>query len=261
MITLVKFGGSLITDKTVASSFRKDVVERLAQELKAAFAAQPEMKLILGNGSGSFGHVEAKKYNTINGVISTDEWRGFTKVAAVASEIGQYVSETLVAADMPVFRVQPSASVIAADGAIQSMALGPIQDGLEHGLVPLVHGDVAFDQVRGGTVVSTETVFTYLCKQLPVERILLLGTEDGVYDMEKHTIEHITSANLDTYREALGGSGGVDVTGGMFTKVMDMLALASARPGLQVRVMSGTTPGLLTQALLGESQPGTLITA
>ncbi|MCA9896362.1 MAG: hypothetical protein KC615_25450, partial [Anaerolineae bacterium] len=135
-----------------------------------------------------------------------------------------------------------------------------IQTALANGLVPLVHGDVAFDQIRGGTITSTETIFTYLAKNLPVERILLLGTEDGVYDVEKRTINHITSENLDAYRAALGGSGGIDVTGGMLTKVMDMLTLASIRPGLQVRVMNGTEPGLLTSALLYKSSPGTLIT-
>jgi len=260
MITLVKFGGSLITDKNVASSYRQAVVERLAQEIQAARTANPNMQLIIGNGSGSFGHVEAAKYGTMAGVESAEDWLGFTKVATVASEIGQYVAQTLAAADIPVLRVQPSASVIARDGVIQAMALDNIQTALTRGLVPLVHGDVAFDHVRGGTITSTETVFSYLAKHLPVERILLLGTEDGVYDAEKHTISHITAENLESYRAALGGSGGIDVTGGMLTKVMDMLTLASVRPGLQVRVMNGTVPDLLTNTLLYESSPGTLIT-
>ena len=260
MITLVKFGGSLITDKNVASSYRQAIVERLAQEIQAARTANPNMQLIIGNGSGSFGHVEAAKYGTMAGVESAEDWLGFTKVAAVASEIGQYVAQTLSAADIPVLRVQPSASVIARDGLIQAMALDNIQTALTRGLVPLVHGDVAFDHVRWGTITSTETVFSYLAKHLPVERILLLGTEDGVYDAEKRTISHITAENLESYRAALGGSDGIDVTGGMLTKVMDMLTLASVRPGLQVRVMNGTVPDLLTNTLLYKSSPGTLIT-
>lgn len=260
MFTLVKFGGSLITDKTTASSYRRAVVERLAKEIQAARTTNPTIKLIIGNGSGSFGHMEAAKYGTMAGVESAEDWLGFTKVATVASEIGQYVAQTLSAADIPVFRVQPTASAIARDGVIQAMALDNIQTALAHNLVPLVHGDVAFDQVRGGTIISTETVFTYLAKNLPVERILLLGTEDGVYDADKRTISHITSANLESYRAALGGSGGIDVTGGMLTKVMDMLTLASIRPGLQVRVMNGTVPNLLTKVLLYENSPGTLIT-
>ena len=65
MLTLVKLGGSLITDKRVEKSFRRDVVKRLADEIAAARAVDPELKLLIGHGSGSFGHFAAKRANTL----------------------------------------------------------------------------------------------------------------------------------------------------------------------------------------------------
>ena len=78
-------------------------------------------------------------------------------------------------AGVPIWRIQPSASLIAQDGIPQSMAVQAIHTALANGLVPLVYGDVALDTMRGGTIVSTESLFTYLAQVLPVTKIVLVG--------------------------------------------------------------------------------------
>jgi isopentenyl phosphate kinase len=260
MLTFVKLGGSLITDKRVEKGFRPDAAARVAAEVAAALAKQPDLRLLLGHGSGSFGHVAAKQYGTIQGVRTPEQWRGFAHVATVAAELNHLMAQTLEAAGVPVWRMQPSASALAEDGRVLSMTLGPIHGALEHGLVPLVYGDVALDMVRGGTILSTEAIFFYLARHFPVQRVLLLGEVEGVYDPTGATIQRITPETLPLVEKALGGSAGTDVTGGMETKVRDMVALVKAVPGLTIRIMSGTQPGLLEATLLGNAQPGTLIT-
>ena len=261
MLTFVKLGGSLVTDKRVENSFRPEAAAQVASELQAALTQNSDLRLLVGHGSGSFGHVAAKRYGTMQGVHTDEEWRGFAHVATVAAELNHLMAKTLDAAGVPIWRMQPSASAISHDGAIQSMAVEPIRQALDHGLVPLVYGDVSLDDVRGGTIVSTETVFFYLARQLPVQRVLLLGEVDGVYDAFGSVIAKITPATLESVEAALGGSAGTDVTGGMETKVRDMVALVEAVPGLTIRIMSGMRPGLLQAALLDQAQPGTLITA
>ncbi len=261
MLTFVKLGGSLITDKRVENRYRPDVAERVASEIKSALEQNADLRLLLGHGSGSFGHVAAKRYGTVEGVRTPEQWRGFAEVATVAAELNTLIARTLQTAGVPVWRMQPSASALSRDGMLMSMALDPIRSALDHGLVPLVYGDVALDEVRGGTIISTETVFFYLARNLPVCRILLLGEVDGVYDEAGKVIERITPATLADVEAALGGSAGTDVTGGMETKVRDMVALVEAAPNLSIRIMSGTRQGLLQAALLDQAQPGTLITA
>lgn len=260
MITLVKLGGSLITDKTQRSTFRADVMTRLADEIRVALDKTPDLRLVIGHGSGSFGHFEAKQYDTINGVKTSEQWRGFASVAVVAAELNYLVTKTLHTAEIPVFRVPPSASARAQDGVITHMELNTLIQAMDYHLVPLVYGDVAFDSVRGGTIISTETVFTYLVRHLPIERILLLGEVDGVYDAQKQVIEHITPNNFASIRASLGGSSGVDVTGGMITKVQDMLKLATHPPYPMVQIINGKTKNLLRDTLLGATQQGTRIT-
>lgn len=252
-ITLIKLGGSLITDKTVEASFRRTTVQRLASELKAVFMAQPSLKIIIGHGSGSFGHFEAKRHDTINGVSTSDQWLGFCKVGAVASKLNQLVTEELISVDLPVFSIRPSSLSLAQDGTIHQMNLQTLKSAINTNLIPLVHGDISFDSARGGTIISTETIFTYLVQNLLIERIILVGTVDGVHDLEQSIIPEITTQNYPQIRNALGGSDGTDVTGGMLTKVDDMLKLVQQHNNLTVQIINGNQPNLLRDILLDEA--------
>jgi isopentenyl phosphate kinase len=152
-------------------------------------------------------------------------------------------------AGVPVWRIQPSASMLARDGIPGAMSLNAIETALAKGLVPLVYGDVGLDSVRGGTIVSTESLFTYLASALPVTRILLVGEVAGVLDDTGLVIPLITPATFNEARGALKGSRGTDVTGGMLTKVTDMLALVEQDPSLTIQILDGTAPNVLRSAL------------
>lgn len=261
MLVFVKLGGSLITDKQVESSFRQHVMARIAGEVAAALRHNPDLQLVIGHGSGSFGHFAAKQHDTINGVRTPEQWRGFAHVATVAAELNHLVAKTLDQAGVPVWRFQPSASAYSRDGELVSLVTFPIKHAVEHGLVPLVYGDVSYDETRGGTIISTERILTALAFPLMPQRILLLGEVDGVYDTNGRVIPEITPANVAEVEQALGGSAGVDVTGGMETKVRDMLRLTQWMRGLTIRIMNGAQPDLLRRTLLDEAQPGTVIHA
>lgn len=259
VITFLKLGGSLITDKRIKQSFRDDVVKRLAQEIKIALDDNPSNQLIIGHGSGSFGHFEANKHRTIQGVHTTEEWRGFAQVSTIASKLNYLVANALNEAQIPILRLQPSASALCEDGTITYLATDPIVSALKQGLTPLVHGDVAFDIVRGGTIISTETILTYIARHIPVKRIVLLGEVEGVYDNSGAVIPKITTDNFEHYKTALRGADGVDVTGGMFSKVADMIQLAITLGDVKIHICSGLKHGLVTNILLGATNAGTTI--
>lgn len=262
-LVFLKLGGSLITDKTRRQTARSDTIARLAREVAEALAQRPALRLLIGHGAGSFGHIEAKQYGTRGGVYTIEGWRGYAEVAEVAARLNRMVLDALRAGGVPALAFQPSASAIARDTEIVQMAVEPIRSALEHGLVPLVHGDVAIDTARGGTIISTEDIFRYLARQLHPATILLAGIERGVHAdyPDGEIFAEITPSVFPDVQTALRGSQAPDVTGGMESKVRAMLSLTEAHPGMDMWVFSGEAPGLVRRALTGGAAPGTHIHA
>jgi isopentenyl phosphate kinase len=262
-LVFVKLGGSLITDKNAEFTAREDVIARLASEARRAMDAHPHLSLLLGHGSGSFGHVVAKQYRVQSGCT---DWRGYALTGAAALQLNHIVRGLFLDAGVPVVSVQPSASARCRSGQLVDLEVHPVRQLLGRGLVPLVFGDVALDEEWGSTIASTEAVFAFLARALHPQRILLLGEVNGVYtadprqDASAELIAAIDARELADTEAHLGGSHGVDVTGGMRSKVQLMAETVRDVPGLEVRLLTGLQPGLLEQVLGDPSlEVGTLI--
>ncbi|MBC7263948.1 MAG: isopentenyl phosphate kinase family protein [Chloroflexi bacterium] len=261
-LVFLKLGGSLITDKRRPGVFRRRLTRRLAREVREALKNRPDLQLVLGHGAGSFGHIVAHKYHVQTGVTN---WMGYAETSAMANHLNRLVAGIFLTEGVPVVSVQPSASAQATAGRLVSMAEWPVEELLRHGLVPLVYGDVALDTEWGTTIISTEMIFAYLARALHPSRIILAGEVNGVFtsdpnkDPRAQPIPEISRANAAQVIQVLSGSHGVDVTGGMASKVMLMLALVRELGDLRVALLSGIHPGRVRAALLGEPVRGTVI--
>lgn len=260
-VLFLKLGGSLLTDKTGVEALRQDVLARVAAEIAAARASDASLMLVVGHGSGSFGHVAAAQYGTRDGVATPEQWLGFAMVSDAAARLNRAVVAALLGAGVPAISFQPSAAVRCRDGRIVSQTLAaPVLAALAAGLTPVIYGDVAFDKTRGGTIVSTEEVMMSLAAELSPAWLLLAGETAGVFDQAGDVIPAITPDTLPAVLPALGGSRGTDVTGGMANKVAQMLDLTALQPGLRVRIFSGLEAGELAAVLGRPSLPvGTLL--
>jgi isopentenyl phosphate kinase len=260
-LVFLKLGGSLITVKNRPSTPRLDVLRRLANEIAEARAQDHSLRILLGHGSGSFGHVPASQYHTRDGVRSATEWQGFVEVWRQASALNRLVMEALEQAGLPALAFPPLAAVTARDGQVAAWDLGPLKAAIEKDLLPVVQGDVVFDQLRGGTILSTEDIFSYLASQLQPQRILLAGIEQGVWlDYPKRTqiAGVITPVSFPEIQGALKGSADTDVTGGMLDKVQQLLSLVTTQGGLTACIFSGEVAGNVRRVISGEPL-GTLV--
>jgi isopentenyl phosphate kinase len=150
----------------------------------------------------------------------------------------------------------PAASVWAEDGKVAKWDLSQIEYALEKEIVPVVHGDVIFDRAKGGTILSTEDLFEHLAQELHPGRILLAGLEEAVwadYPARRHRVEVLTRESFNEISTGIGESAGADVTGGMQSKVQQMLDLVERVPGLRAMIFSGEEGGNLEKALKGEN--------
>ena len=257
----LKLGGSLITDKLTPQTARIEVIQRVGTEIKSALERHPSLQIVLGHGSGSFGHFSGKKYNTRQGVFSKKDWLGFAEVWYDAASLNQLVVTALKDANLSPLVFPPSSSVFSSNREITSWDLGPIRSALDKGLLPVVYGDVVFDTSLGGTILSTEDLFVHLAGNLKLGQILLAGQDPGVWqDFPDCTSLFGTIRTSD--RKAIGGTVGQsqapDVTGGMADKVEQMLGLIEDFPELECRIFSGEEPGSILKALSGQAL-GTLL--
>ncbi len=269
-IIFLKLGGSLITDKTKPYSPRLDSLQRLANEIHTVLVTRPDLRLIIGHGSGSFGHYAATEswaphpYPPPGETSGLAEfWQGFAEVWYRASQLNRYVVEALHAAGVPTISFAPSATACAEGGAIKDWDTAQLEMALQAGLVPLIFGDVAFDPVKGGTILSTEMLMFYLAQRLHPQTILLAGLEAAVwadFPKRKQKVERITASTFDALSGRIGGSHGTDVTGGMRSKVEEMLGVVKQIPGVTVQIFSGEEAGNVERALKAEVL-GTLITS
>jgi len=276
-LVFLKLGGSLITDKTQPYTPLLDVMDDLALQIKTALQTHPNLRLVLGHGAGSFGHVPASEYKTRDGLPpqptplthrerdETEEnyWKGFAEVWYQASSLNRYVMKALHNVGVRAIALPPSASVIASNGQVSVWETTQLRMALAAGIVPVVFGDTVFDEVRGGTILSTEDLFMSLATALGPERILLAGLEAAVWaDFPERTkiVEKITPQSFHEIKAGVGKSAAADVTGGMESKVKQMLDLVTANPEMTVQIFSGVQPGNIVRTLTGETL-GTLITA
>lgn len=261
-LVFVKLGGSLITEKNAPYTINYQAITRIVKELKEAIDNDHHLQLLIGHGGGSFPHPVAQAFKTAEGFIQDTSVRGFALCQNAASTLNRILVDLMVDYAINAVSIQPSACCVATDDKITDFFTTPIEASLEHGLIPVVFGDCVFDTVKGCTIISTEQIFSYLSRTIRPSRVLIVGLVGGVYtsDPQKDenaqfipTIEVEKYTSIESY---LGGSYSVDVTGGMVTKVKELIEIA--RRGIECEILSGAS-GNITKALAGQRGLGTII--
>jgi len=256
-VAIIKFGGSLITNKGGRRSIRRQVLARLAEEL--AVAVKGQRRFLLGHGSGSFGHVTAAEYGVDAGRGGAV---GVSATQAVARELHEAVLGALRGAGLSVWSVAPSSTIVTASGRPAAAAIESVERALQRGLLATTYGDVVMDRDQGHAICSTETALLAFARLLRRRGAKLgdaywLGDTDGIYDGAGNTIAKMTATQAGNMATEVGGSADVDVTGGMRHRLDT--AIAFARLGVRSWIVDGAVAGILPAVLSGKHRGGTRI--
>ncbi|MDP2964472.1 MAG: isopentenyl phosphate kinase [Pelolinea sp.] len=261
MLVFLKLGGSLITDKDRPYTARFDVIKRTAEEINKAINEDSDLKVVLGHGSGSFGHFAAMESGFKEGASTKSQWLGFQRVWQAAHELNDIFIGEYNKSGLPVVSFPPSTSISADNKKILEWNTFPIRTALVNNLIPVVFGDTIFDLSLGGVILSTEELFLFLIDKLSPGRIILAGKEPGVwadFPEKKHLIPKITPENYVGVNKKIASSQSIDVTGGMQKKVTLMLEAVSTNPNLSIEIITGEIPGNIYKSLKGV-KTGTII--
>jgi isopentenyl phosphate kinase len=251
-VTILKIGGSVLTDKSRPSTPRPDQIRRIAAEIKAGMRSE----LVLVHGAGSFGHHQAKEFDLKSG-LNDKSIRGIMPTHNAVRELNDMIVAALYANGVYAAPVHPLSACVLKDGRIEHLCTDVIDRMLAAGIVPVLHGDVVMDTVKGIDVLSGDQLVACLAKALGAKKVGIGTNVDGVHAKDFKIIRAITPSNLDQVKESLSGSGGVDVTGGMYGKIMELMELTGS--GVTSCVFNAEKPGNTAGFLKGEKIEGTLI--
>lgn len=265
-VMFIKLGGSVITNKDIPLSLRSDVLKRLVQEI--VYAREELVKqgkhtlFVVGHGQGSYAHAPAMKYQTMQGFVNEESRMGMAIVQDTAAQLNRIVVHEFIQAGIPAVSVCPSNSLVTDHRKANSWFSDVFEEYLRNGMFPITGGDVIVDRSQGCTIWSTEEVLSFFASVFlehgwKVEGVYHVVEVDGVYDLEKKVVKHITKDVWRDLHEAVVATKGFDVTGGMALKVQESLELAEK--GISSFILSGLVKNNLKNALTGGVFLGTQI--
>ncbi|WP_162569000.1 isopentenyl phosphate kinase [Acidianus sulfidivorans] len=181
--SILKLGGSLITDKSKPYYLREDVIRRIAKELQGI------NNLILIHGGGSFGHYEASKGDIV-------------KTSLAMQKLNLLVSSILYDEGIKIFPFPG-----------RFFSVKKTVDYIKANYVPLIYGDI--DEY--GNIISGDDIAVILAKELS-SRALFATDVDGVISNNK-VLEEVNDLSFNV----INTNNIYDVTGGIKSKIKKIL--------------------------------------
>lgn len=258
-VTVVKFGGAVITQKRGDARIRPKVLDRLARELVSVDAP-----VVLLHGAGSFGHPAAKRFGLAGPPTASQRPAARARGAAIVSSevrrLHTLVLRAVLDAGGRPWSVPPATVARQSAGRLIRFDPQTVREALSRALIPVLFGDVVVDDEWGFSILSADTIAVELARDLRARRVLFVSDVEGVYgnpvDGRRPVLPSITPAVVATLSERTRGP---DVTGGILGKARAMISIAEN--GCDAGLISGLTDGALSRALRGEPVYGSWSTA
>jgi len=255
----IKIGGSFLTDKTTADSLNEPHVRKIAQAISDSLN-ESQYELVLAHGAGAYGHIQAKFYNARQGIHPVHGWEGFYKIRQDMMLMNLRFVKICAENKLFPITIQPSAILFARNGEIVSLQAEIIKKLLQSRQIPLLHGDIVYDDQQGFTIASTEDILSTLSSKIYFDRVIMISDVPGILDTEGNVIPEINEQSFENVVGFLSGARGADVTGGMKNKVEQLYKLIRSGVIKEALIISGNSdPLAIKEAILGSTKIGTII--
>lgn len=244
MATILKLGGSVITEKDSPEVLDGPALDRTADAIADALAEGDVSDLVVVHGGGSFGHHHA----SVHGVSKMEGKRDATaavEIHGAMKTLNDFVLARLHEQDVPAVPVHPFSAARRDRHGDLTLTTEQVATMLGEGFVPVLHGDGVAHEGEGVTILSGDEVVTAVAEGVDADRVGFCSTVPGVLDDAEEVIPEIRS--YDEVADYLGGSDATDVTGGMAGKVRALLDLGAPAtifgPSDLRAFLSGADPG------------------
>jgi len=225
-VTILKLGGSAITDKSRNCTPDIPAIQHAADQI-----ADYRLPLVLIHGGGSYAHPFVTRSGVGGGLRDRSQLRSISETEFYLGQLTRIICASLLLRNMNPVPLHPMSFATLDKGEVKKILLDPIRNSLAAGLIPLLHGDLVFDESRGIGVLSGDGIASLIGSRLGVSRVLFGCDVDGVYSANPKSfpnatlIPEVTSKNFRSVLSA-SRSPSTDATGGMGEKVKQAIRLA-----------------------------------
>ena len=219
MTTILKLGGSVITDKDNPETVDEETLGAVVDSVVDHY--EPG-EFVVVHGGGSFGHHHAATHG-YSKTEGTRDARAVSDVHRAMTALNEAVVDAFQDRDVAAIQMSPlSVTHRDSDGRL-ALPAETIATTLGEGFLPVVQADPIVHTGRGATILSGDEIVVSLAESLAADRVGLCSTVPGVLDDQEEVIEEIDS--FEAVSDVLGASDSTDVTGGMAGKVDTLLGL------------------------------------
>ena len=258
-LTVIKLGGSLLTDKSKPYSARDALMRTIAQEIKSCLDKGLIEDLVIVHGVGSFGHPPVLEYKLHKGYTGPEQFIPLSRTQRIVNEFRHLITKVFQEEGIPVNLLHPSSMVIAEKMRIANSFFEPIKGWMSLGMVPLLGGDLLYDQAMGFSVGSGDLLAVELARQLGAKRLIYAMDVAGFYsdnpktNKEARLMERISLTDLGTILNEMEQKGAADASGAMKGKLYSISTASDLiAGGLDVTLVSMMKEGDLTSLLKGQ---------
>ena len=257
---IIKLGGGLITDKTQYKVVFRERIDAVSNVISRIIDLGHSVIVI--HGAGSFGHIEAKKWEISGGLkpdISNQQYSAIDTIRGDMDELNSIVIESLISAGVQCESLPPRYWV----NGVGTTFLGDVRvfERSSESDVPVSFGDVV--DVEGDShfgILSGDHLMVRLANELPdvVLCAFLLGDAEGLMTGPPDSEESFLIKRWSQSQRFIGEHDAtIDVTGGILLKVECASEIAGAAE--HVWFIDGKVPSRMLEILSDGDTVGTRI--
>ncbi|MHA1620330.1 MAG: isopentenyl phosphate kinase [Promethearchaeota archaeon] len=265
-ITIIKLGGSFLTDKNTPNSVRKQAIESSIQQIIRATSTQNK-KTIIVHGGGSFGHPMALEYQIHKGLTTEipKQDLGLALTHHKMEELNCIILDKFLMHNFPVMSLPPASMFYHNSESLIFTGIPQIESLLELGVTPILYGDVLLHSTPNFSILSGDRIILELCKSLgssKISKVIFVFDEEGLYvpdpqDATRTILKlNLTYSQLENL-EISQKDPKIDVTGGIHGKLQEVSKIVALE--ILVQFLNGNVPNNLFKAIDGQKVRSTTI--
>lgn len=263
-ITVIKLGGALISDKSTPYKMREDLIGAVANEIKECIDLGLIEGLVLIHGVGSFGHPPVLKYELYKGFQNPEQLMHLSNTQQIVNQLRNKIAEIFQDTGIPINLMHASSMVIGNKMKITEHMFEALKGYLSLGMVPLIGGDMMYDNGMGFSVCSGDQLSVVISREVKACRLIFATDVAGIFDSdpkideEASLIREINMNEVENIIKQLDESKTADASGRMKGKLMTISSIKDLiKKGLDTVILSMMQPNILKTYLEGKAVSAT----